>query len=334
MRNSPGENDLIINGALSRNRDGRVTKTGSGTLLLTSSESTYSGDFLIDAGTVTIDGSLGDQAQVIVSANAGSTLNGDGGIAGIVSNSGLVSPGKIGPGILSIGQYSQSSTGTLQVRIGGTLPGEGFDQLLVAGNASLSGSLSVDLIQDFSPVAGESFQVLSSSAFTGTFSSTSLPNLPTGLSWSVNYQDGVTLAVNGDDVDTDGDGILDIHETGTGIFISATNTGTNPRVTDTDGDGWLDGDELTLGTSPVDGSDALPFELSAAVTAQEEDGIDQVTLSFPAASDASYSVEASADLITWVTLETDIAGSGNSIARSYPAVGELRRFGFFRVRRE
>jgi autotransporter-associated beta strand protein len=334
VRDAPWDDDLIINGALSRNRAGKVTKTGDGTLLLNSAGSNYSGDFIIDAGTLTVDGNLGDQAQVIVSANEGSTLNGNGAMTGTVSNNGLVSPGKTGPGILSIGQYSQSASGILQVNIGGTIRGETFDQLLVTSDTSLSGSLSVALIQDFSPVAGESFQVLSSSTLTGTFSSTSLPDLPTGLSWSVNYQDGVTLEVNGPDVDTDGDGILDIHETGTGIFISATNTGTNPRVTDTDGDGWLDGDELTLGTSPLDGSDALPFELSAAITMQGAGRVDQFTLSFPASSTAVYSIEASADFKTWVTLEADIAGTGNIIERSYPAIGALQRFGYFRVRRE
>ena len=40
------------------------------------------------------------------------------------------------------------------------------------------------------------------------------------------------------------------------------------------------------------------------------------------------------DLKTWVTLEASIAGNGNTIERSYPAVGALRRFGYFRVRRE
>ena len=334
VRDGSAENDLIINGALSRNLDGRVTKTEDGTLLLTSSESTYSGDFLIGAGTVTVDGSLGDQAQVIVSANAGSTLNGDGGITGIVSNSGVVAPGKSEIGILSLGQYRQTASGTLRIRVGGTLPGEGYDQLLVISDATLSGALSVNLVGDFSPVAGERFRVLTASTLVGTFSSTSLPDLPTGLSWSVNYENGVTLEVNGPDVDTDGDGILDIHETATGIFISETNTGTNPRVTDTDGDGWLDGDELTLGTSPVDDMDALSFELNATVTAKDEDGVDQVTLSFPASSSSTYSIEASSDMASWTTIETEIAGNGNIINRNYQVNEALRRFGYFRVRRE
>ncbi|MCH2061705.1 MAG: PKD domain-containing protein [Verrucomicrobiales bacterium] len=134
--------------------------------------------------------------------------------------------------------------------------------------------------------------------------------------------------------DADSDGLLNDVETNTGIFLSAQDTGTDPDNPDTDGDGWLDGDEVSLGTSPVDGSDAPSFELSAAITVLEEGGVDQFTLSFPASSNSTYSVEASADLKVWVTLEADITGSGNMIERSYPAVGALRRLGFFRVRRQ
>lgn len=44
--------------------------------------------------------------------------------------------------------------------------------------------------------------------------------------------------------DTDGDGLPDGAETGTGIFISATDTGSNPLIYDTDQDGLPDGDEV------------------------------------------------------------------------------------------
>ena len=53
------------------------------------------------------------------------------------------------------------------------------------------------------------------------------------------------------DEDDDGDGLEDIHETGTGFFVSATNTGSSPTVTDTDGDGFNDGDELAAGSDPT-----------------------------------------------------------------------------------
>ena len=46
--------------------------------------------------------------------------------------------------------------------------------------------------------------------------------------------------------DTDGDGLFDGPESGTGTFVSASNTGTNPLIVDTDGDFLLDGAEVTI----------------------------------------------------------------------------------------
>ncbi|MGJ8724254.1 MAG: hypothetical protein ACSHYB_06835 [Roseibacillus sp.] len=45
-------------------------------------------------------------------------------------------------------------------------------------------------------------------------------------------------------VDTDDDGILDEFETNTGIYVNASNTGTDPNNPDTDGDDLEDGDEV------------------------------------------------------------------------------------------
>ena len=48
--------------------------------------------------------------------------------------------------------------------------------------------------------------------------------------------------------DTDGDRLADVVETGTGVYVGATDTGTDPAVADTDGDSISDGDEV-LGTT-------------------------------------------------------------------------------------
>lgn len=81
--------------------------------------------------------------------------------------------------------------------------------------------------------------------------------------------------------DTDEDGLSDLVETGTGIFVSASDTGsnptradtdgdgrndfaevtgtpaTNPNKADSDGDGFSDSDELASGTNPNDAADNI-----------------------------------------------------------------------------
>jgi len=54
------------------------------------------------------------------------------------------------------------------------------------------------------------------------------------------------------DADDDNDGLSDLVETNTGIFIDSEDTGTNPLFADTDGDGLEDGDEVANGWDPND----------------------------------------------------------------------------------
>ena len=57
-------------------------------------------------------------------------------------------------------------------------------------------------------------------------------------------------------LDTDQDLIDDAFETDTGIFVSATNTGTDPNDADSDDDGVIDGTEVQMSTDP---NNALSF---------------------------------------------------------------------------
>ncbi len=54
--------------------------------------------------------------------------------------------------------------------------------------------------------------------------------------------DGLNNEVDPDD---DNDGLLDTVETNSGIYISPTDTGSNPLIKDTDADSYFDGDEVT-----------------------------------------------------------------------------------------
>ena len=56
--------------------------------------------------------------------------------------------------------------------------------------------------------------------------------------------------------DTDSDGLHDAFETGTGVFISADNTGTDPNNADSDGDTLTDGDEILIHQTDPNNADS------------------------------------------------------------------------------
>jgi hypothetical protein len=59
--------------------------------------------------------------------------------------------------------------------------------------------------------------------------------------------------------DTDGDGLADGVENNSGIFVSPSNPGTNPNKADTDGDGFSDGQEVAGGSNPLVASSIPPL---------------------------------------------------------------------------
>ena len=66
------------------------------------------------------------------------------------------------------------------------------------------------------------------------------------------------------DQDDDNDGLADVVETSTGVFVDATDTGTDPFVADTDGDGLTDGDEVNVYTTDPTEVDTDEDQLSDA----------------------------------------------------------------------
>jgi len=148
-----------------------------------------------------------------------------------------------------------------------------------------------------------------------------------------------TLGTKANNPDTDGDGLKDGVETNTGVYVSATNTGTNPLVADTDGDGLSDGIETNSGTflnagnpgshplkadSDGDGfSDGFEaqrgFNPNSAGTSPESELSIRTAIEFRfnAAAGVSYRIEGSADLQNWSTIEATINGAGGVVTRFY-----------------
>ena len=109
------------------------------------------------------------------------TCSGTGTISGSLNNGGTVAPGN-SPGILTVdGDYTQGGSGTLAIEIGGTVPGEEYDRLVVNGIATLDGTLDVTLIDGFELSGDLLFDVLDFDSVVGDFTTQNLA----GLQWDV-----------------------------------------------------------------------------------------------------------------------------------------------------
>ena len=79
-----------------------------------------------------------------------------------------------GPGanVLTVsGNFTQGSSATLQMGLGGSTAGSGYSQLQVSGSASLAGTLAAVTLGGYSPPSGTTFQLITYDSHTGTFSS-------------------------------------------------------------------------------------------------------------------------------------------------------------------
>jgi hypothetical protein len=103
------------------------------------------------------------------------------------------------------------SAASLQVELGGTAAGSQYDQVHVAGELSLDGTLDVSLINGFVPDEGNSFDILDWGTLDDEFSAINLPTLA-GWTWDTSqlYTTGVlSVAAVGLTGDYNGDGTVD-----------------------------------------------------------------------------------------------------------------------------
>jgi hypothetical protein len=145
------------------------------------------GIYLQTAGiTILNGGTLG--AGVLVDLEGG-ILSGSGIIEASVQNASEIDIGTIdAAGSLTItGDYTQTSTGVLTLKIGGYNPGTDFDQLNVSGTATLDGTVNITLLNGFTPTPGDGFQVLTFGAVIGNFATYNGLDLGGGLSLAPVY---------------------------------------------------------------------------------------------------------------------------------------------------
>lgn len=224
--------------------------------------STNSQLFIGDGGTLAVEAI--DYAKTTpFPMVAGSRLEMDAFVGSLNVPYGTVAPGREFPAGATIsGSYRQQVPVTLEIEIGGTVPGQEYDQLVVNGAAEIDGKLEVFLVDLgsglYAPQLGDSFELISSVAgLTGQFAQVKLPDIAGGLAWSLLYDsDSVLLKVldvmpcdfNMDGIVDGGD--LDIWQDGFGLLDNATPS---------QGDADFDHD--------VDGADFLVWQQNVGTTA-------------------------------------------------------------------
>ncbi|MDF7825018.1 SUMF1/EgtB/PvdO family nonheme iron enzyme [Pontiellaceae bacterium B12227] len=182
-------------------------------------------------------------------------------VLGDLTVHGTFAPGNSPANSIVDGAFTNASDGTLEMELGGYVPGTEYDQLTVTGLSLLDGTLNLVFLDNFSPTDGASFDLFNwDGGVSGEFASINLPPLPDGSIWNISelYTTG-KLSVMW--LDTDGDGMTDRWELENGLnplvndALSDADTdhlsalqefglGTDPNNTDSDDDGLSDFEEV------------------------------------------------------------------------------------------
>jgi autotransporter-associated beta strand protein len=151
-------------------------KVGAGTLSL-DGVNTYYGPTSVDAGVLAVNGSINGDVFV----KSGAALQGSGNVGGkvTVSAGGILAPGN-SPGTLHIGAFDLQPGGTLEMQLGASAR----DLLVIAGNASFTGTLSFESWGGWLAHAGDTitlFQVGGASQY--SFSQVLFPDWAPGFQY-------------------------------------------------------------------------------------------------------------------------------------------------------
>ncbi len=133
-------------------------------------------NFQLETGAYTgLSGTAGgavfwDDAQFGPTAANAATLS-----AANMSNKGVITIGA-GDTVAASGTFTQTSTGTLNVQLGGSPASGLYGSLSSAGKATLAGTLGATLVNGYSPSVNDGFNVVTYPSVSGTFATHKLPS--------------------------------------------------------------------------------------------------------------------------------------------------------------
>jgi T5SS/PEP-CTERM-associated repeat protein len=212
------------------------TAVGSpGRIIVTGGAQANFFDDVANGGSIQVSaaGSLQSTAVFLGSLSGGGVGGG-----GHVFIEGDARPG-FSPGTMAFGgDVSFGPLSSLDIELAGTTPGTQYDHVTVAESAAIGGELNVSLLDNFKPVIGNSFQILTAGdGINGTFADVDLPELAGGAVWDLSYGSGaVNLSVGGILGDFNHDSRVDAAD----YTVWRDNRGTNSLAPDASGNGSVD----------------------------------------------------------------------------------------------
>jgi hypothetical protein len=208
---APGANGLNNRGVMSFSAGitdifGDVNNLATGKIIAAGGSVVTFYDDVINNG-VEIRTNVGSRSVFFGSVTGAGPFTG----GGDVELNGDLKPGNSPANVNFGGNLLISPTAGLDIELAGTTKGAGHDALTVGGTLSLSGGLTVALINNFVPQYGQAFEIITAGGgIDGAFDTALLPTLGGGLCFDVLYDlHAVTLAVAGVPGDYNFDGTVD-----------------------------------------------------------------------------------------------------------------------------
>jgi len=201
--NYPGNQSDVVNVDIVNNGDfnrtggnnsqafitGNFTNTATGTIdALGITGIRFKGDLVNDGmivSTSTIPsgifiepgGTLKNNTTITASVGNAGTVFGDLSTFGEFRNfsNGMLKPGN-SPGTMTFtGDLISDNGSSIEIEIGGTIPGTDYDQLLISGTALLNGTINLSFINGYTLTPGETIVFIEAAVITGNFATTGVP---------------------------------------------------------------------------------------------------------------------------------------------------------------